>query len=502
MNHGLSNNPHSQEQEQKIFKLSDVLETLESYIRQRAGGRKFWFTTEISQINQKGGHYYLDLTEQENDNVIAKCQGRIWSRQLYDIEQKLGQDAANVLKKGNEILCYGEISFHKVYGFSISIFDVDLNYTLGNLERKKQETVAKLRDENLLDLNNSLKVPVVVQRIALIGSPETSGFTDFKEQLGKNNYGYLFFISEFSCSVQGLSAEKEILSRLNQVKKSSFDLVCLIRGGGSKLDLEVFNSYQISKTIAKLNHPVWTGVGHETDYSVVDIVAHQHFKTPTALGSAIVERAHTFHTLIQRTFDSISETVSLNLARLKGDLSLTIESLKQVPVSIAQLRRGQLFHIFNQIRGSSNDIISIARASLSAFENQLSPIAINYLNKRKSHLHNQIEMISVLSKTSLMKGKELLRKNLNDAINHALFFVQKENASIKNHDELIRALDPKRLLERGFSIVYNNGKTITANTVLKKGDEIIIRLNERAITTSYIKDLKSNILTNLWKKKT
>lgn len=478
--------------EQRVFRLSDVLNTLESYIYQRAGGKKFWFTTEISQINQKGGHYYLDLIEQDNNKVIAKCQGRIWNRQLFEIEKKLGQDASNVLKKGNEILCLGEIAFHKIYGLSISIYEVDINYTLGNLEKKKQETINRLKEESLLDLNKQLEVPVVVQKIALIGSPETSGFTDFKEQLSKNSYGYIFFVSEFSCSVQGLSAEKEILSRLNQVKKLNFDVVCLVRGGGSKLDLEVFNSYDISRTIASMNHPVWTGIGHETDFSVADLVANEFFKTPTALGSAIIEKAHTFHVAIQRNFDSIMESVKVKLSNLKSTLSLTIESLKRVPVSKTRLERGQLFHIFNQIRGSSNDVISRERSNLTATKNQLYPMSINSLTKRKSMLFSQIELVSVLSKTYLRKGKETLFQDLNEMVEHALKYIGDERTLIENQWTLIQELDPKRILEKGYSIVYFNNRLVKRDTTLSEGDEIVINLAKRTISTAYNKDLKTN----------
>jgi exodeoxyribonuclease VII large subunit len=221
----------SAQQERKVFALSKVTAAIERQIRQATLNTAVWIRAEISQIqfHHGSGHCYIELVEQEADSIKAKMRATIWASTLSGIRDELGDDFKNVLKQGVEIVFRGLVKFHPVHGLQINISAVDLEFNLGQLEKRKRETIARLKKEGLLEQNAQLKLPTIVQRVALIASENTAGYNDFFKQLDHNEQGYKVHVTHFHAQVQGDGAAEQMRLRLLNIPFDQFDAICLIR---------------------------------------------------------------------------------------------------------------------------------------------------------------------------------------------------------------------------------------------------------------------------------
>lgn len=252
-----------------------------------------WVSAEISEIKVNySGHCYLELVEKGGDNGVPTAQARavIWRSHYSRIAGYFEAETGQRLAAGIKILARVLITYHELYGFSLQITDIDPSYTLGDMERQRQQTIAQLQQDGVWDMNRETPMPQVVQRIAIVSSANAAGYQDFCKELGKSPYR--FELTLFDAFMQGSAAEESIVEALCRVaaRLEDFDAVVLIRGGGSASDLNCFNAYRLCAHVAQFPIPVVTGIGHDKDTSVADMVAHTALKTPTAVAGWLVER--------------------------------------------------------------------------------------------------------------------------------------------------------------------------------------------------------------------
>ena len=286
--------------EKKVYTLYQLNRSIKNALETKAGKSGFWVKAEIASITEsKTGHIYLDFVEEKDGARLAAIRGKIWSSAMRNIKLQLGDDAETILSKGSEIVFLCRVTFHEVYGLSLSISEIDLSFMLGELERRKKETIDHVIKKGIDKLNKELVLPRVIHKIALVGSPGTSGFRDFAHHVLYNEWRYRFDIDVFSAPVQGVEAAPKIIEAIKKADASNLDAIVLVRGGGSPLDLDCFNSLDLAISIGNCKTPVLTGIGHETDMCVSDIVACQYFKTPTDVGDFIVERSLLFGSLLK-----------------------------------------------------------------------------------------------------------------------------------------------------------------------------------------------------------
>lgn len=263
---------------------------------------KIWISAEISQVKFSRGNYYLDLIQKEenSDKIIAQSSAKLWYKNSLFIRTKFKDIFDSILDTGNEIRVKVGVEFSERYGLSLIIHDLDASFTIGKAELLKQEIISKLLQENLLDVNASLPLTPVLQNIAVISSETAAGYKDFMNHLDHNSYGYYFRTQLFHCAVQGTNVEHDVVDALGKIaeEKNKFDVVIIIRGGGSKLDLAGFDNYAIAKSIAQLPVPVLTGIGHEIDNTVADLVSHTSLKTPTAAADFLINHNLSFESRI------------------------------------------------------------------------------------------------------------------------------------------------------------------------------------------------------------
>lgn len=302
----MSENTH----DKKVFSLLEVMQSIQRTLSGRYGST-FWVQAEMNKLNHYGrtGHCYPDLVEKKDGNIIAQIRAYLWRKDYERVNNAFLKLLNEPLKDGIKILFQAKISFDPVHGLSLWIQDIDPSYTLGDLEKEKKETIQKLKEEGIFHQNKSLKLPLLPQRIAVISVETSKGYADFLKMIQNNSWGYAFFHLLFPSLLQGDNAAQQIIRQLNFIRKYQhhFDAVAIIRGGGGEVGLSCYNDYSLAREIALFPLPVLTGIGHSTNETVAELVAHVNTITPTQLGEFLIQKFHDFAIPVQNAGDKITQ---------------------------------------------------------------------------------------------------------------------------------------------------------------------------------------------------
>ncbi len=325
-----------------------------------------WIKGEISQIKHSRGQIYLDLVEKDekSDQIIAQASGIIWYNSYLFIKKKLGELTDVILQDGCDVSLKVSISFHERYGLKLNIEDVDPSYTLGQIELNRQKIIERLDKEGMLHLNKQHELSTVLQNIAVISSATSAGYKDFMAQLEENPYGYKFNIQLFNVAVQGRSVSKEICEALKTIDQMNFDTAVLIRGGGSKIDLSGFDDFNIGARISKSNIPIISGIGHEIDNTVTDIVAHTNLKTPTAVADFLIEHNLFFESELIELGNEVFNLTNYKL----NEANLELNNISQL---IEILPQEKILSEYNRLNNISEQLNISVDFKLKAFQTEL-----------------------------------------------------------------------------------------------------------------------------------
>ncbi len=288
------------------------LKELNKLIRSTLDGNlepSYWVIAEVAELrlNQKG-HCYLDLIEKEDERLVARMRATIWAYTFRGLSAWFESITGKQLQNGMMVLCNVSVEFHELYGMSLNIREIDPRYTLGDRARRRQEIIDRLEKDGVFDMNRSLSLPAAPLRIAVISSPTAAGYGDFTNQIRNNPYGYNFNLTLFKSVMQGDTAPESMITALQEIfdNHESYDLVAVIRGGGAQVDLDCFDNYELSSHIAQFPLPVITGIGHDRDETILDLVAHTRLKTPTAVAEFLIGGVRSFEEKMLYAFDRIS----------------------------------------------------------------------------------------------------------------------------------------------------------------------------------------------------
>ena len=253
-----------------------------------------WVSAEISELKvNRSGHCYLNLVEKGNSEGAPRAEARavIWRNNYTQIDAMLREAAGSPLSSGIGVLVRVVVTYHEIYGFSLQIIDLDPNYTLGDVERRRRETIERLKEDGVWDMTRELSLPRPLLRIAVVSSATAAGYRDFMTEIGSSPFN--FNVTLFEATMQGEGAEESVVNALSAIaeRESNFDIAVIIRGGGSTSDLALFDSYRIALYVTQMPMAVITGIGHDKDVSVVDMVAHYMCMTPSAVGAFLVDSA-------------------------------------------------------------------------------------------------------------------------------------------------------------------------------------------------------------------
>lgn len=370
---------------------------------------EYWVQAELSDVrSHTNGHCYLEFVQKgaRGNSLVAKARGTVWAHVFSLLKPYFEQETGQSFVSGLKVLVKVTVEFHELYGYSLTIIDIDPTYTIGDLARRRREILGQLQGEGVLTLNKELEWPVPAQRIAVISSATAAGYGDFCDQLANNGYGFVFYPRLFPAVMQGDRIEESIISALNRINaaRDRWDVVVIIRGGGATSDLSGFDTYMLAANCAQFPLPIITGIGHERDDTVIDSVAHTRVKTPTAAAEFLIARLYDTASLLNKYADAIVSQVSIRMKQEK----FRLESLSGKLPSLFSFRKLQEQHRLN----------SLYQQTLSALQTR---------------------------------------------------FV-KENHRLELLEQRIQGVSPEHLLKRGYSITLKNGKAVTDASLLETGD--------------------------------
>ncbi|GAB2607432.1 exodeoxyribonuclease VII large subunit [Belliella aquatica] len=404
----------------------------------------YWVIAEIGELKlAAAGHAYLELVEKNGNQVKAKIRANIWQYSFRTIAGRFQAITGKELRAGMKVLALATVTFHELYGISLTIKDIDPNYTLGERARIRQEIIDRLRHEGMMELNKRFELPSVPQRIAVISSQTAAGYGDFVQQLQSNRYGYQVHFKLYPATLQGSEAAKTMIRALEQIEEDAqeigYDMVIIIRGGGAQMDLDCFDDYDLALAIAKFPIPILTGIGHERDETIADLVAHTKVKTPTAAAEFILSGFLGFEEELLTFLKQIERQVSQKL--LWEDRNLRDYTSKLKHISLQK--------------------INWEKQSFTTKENQIQNLAFNKVKMQCF----QLEKLS-----------EIIKKDFKGSI-------QKENQNLDSLEKAIKNLDPISIFEKGYSRSEIDGKPIHS-TGIREGMEMVTITKSKKIKST------------------
>ncbi|MBP5372282.1 MAG: exodeoxyribonuclease VII large subunit [Bacteroidales bacterium] len=336
----------------------------------------YWVVGEISEIQaNRNGHCYLELIEKpENEqNPTAKMRAVVWANVYRMLAPYFESETGSPLSVGMKILVQVSVNFHSLYGLSLQITDINPTYTIGEDELRRQKIISQLEEEGIIDLNKEIPLPSVIQRIAVISSATAAGYQDFTQQLQFNLHGIAFHTELFPAAMQGVDVESTIIAQLDEIfkRESEFDAVVIIRGGGARTDLRWFDNYNIAANVAQFPLPVITGIGHDKDQSITDLVAHTSLKTPTAVAEFIINTCSEFIEQLNELQDRLQTTLSEEIRAQHDLLNNYISALSHRMQLVTMQSNNKLLHIRQTLQHSAQTILLKAANDLQLIETRI-----------------------------------------------------------------------------------------------------------------------------------
>lgn len=398
---------------------------------QRPETQNVWVTAELMDVAVRGGHCYMELLQKDERGVqVAKARGVIWASNYPRIDARFYSATGQRFATGLKVMLRVSASMHPVYGFSLVVSDVNPEYTMGDLLRRRREILMRLKQEGILELNRMLPFPEVPQRIAVISARGAAGYGDFINQLYSNPSRLRFRTRLYPAVMQGVSAPSSIIAALERVMADAamWDCVVIIRGGGATSDLQAFEDYDLAANVANFPLPVVIGIGHERDVTVLDWVANKRLKTPTAVAEWLVQLGENALAAVMNLGNRILQTANARITGYKEQLAQAAGLLPVAARGAIERRNARLRHAAATLSGISAGIIKPQQMRLDMIGRNLASASAQRLASASQKLGSMSDLLEVLS--------------------------------------------PVATLRRGYSITRVNGKAVTAASEVKSGEVI------------------------------
>lgn len=397
---------------------------------------EYWVQAELSDVRTNySGHCYLEFVQKDprGNALVAKARGMIWSNIYSMLKPYFERETGQAFTSGIKVLVKVTVDFHELYGYSLTVVDIDPAYTLGDMARRRKEIIRRLEEEGVLTLNKELEMPLLPQRVAVISSATAAGYGDFCNQLLNNSDGLVFYPHLFAAVMQGDKVEASVIAALNAIYKEvdRWDVVVIIRGGGATSDLSGFDTYDLAANCAQFPLPIITGIGHERDDTVIDMVSHTRVKTPTAAAEFLINRMRETASDLERYISYFHQTIPERIAHSK-------ERLEQWVARIPSRVQMRLQH--------------------ERFRQERMAVRMN-----------------TAWQTRFLREEYRLRleQRLATAIEARL---QHERHRLQLAQSQVEAASPELLLKRGYSLTLKDGKAVTDASALHQGDVLTTRV--------------------------
>jgi len=401
-----------------------------------------WVVAELSDVRvAANGHCYMALIEKDpkRGTTLASVRGMIWSNRWWLIRDSFQEQTGQAFASGLKVMVLVQVSMHEVYGLSLNILDVDPTYTLGEMARRRMEILKQLEKDGVIDMNRELPFPILPQRVAIISAEGAAGYGDFIKQLSNNGLGLKFYCHLFPATMQGKQTEPSVIAALERIfdVQEHFDVVVIIRGGGAAVDLASFDSYQLAFNVANFPLPVITGIGHDRDQTVLDIVAHTSVKTPTAAAALLIDTLSVQWQKILDIQEEIKDSVEERMADERQRLQRFGNAIRNTHVVLTQ-QINRLDLLGQRIQG--------------------------YMQQR---ILNEGNRLDIIIQAIQMHTKQRL---------------QREKDKMEFIDKTIKMAQPDNILKRGFSITRLNGHAVKSATSVPEGSTLKIQTADGELT--------------------
>lgn len=401
----------------------------------------YWVEAELSEAREVRGHCYMELIQKDlfSPTPIARASAKCWKNTWLPLRAKFEHTTGQPLRPGMQVMLMVSPNFHEAYGFSWIVHDIDPTYTLGDMARKRQEIIAQLKAEGVYDMQRELHIPMFAQRIAVISSEQAAGYGDFCMQLAHNDYGLQFYPRLFPAVMQGEHVEQSIIAALDAINREihRYDVVVIIRGGGASADMSGFDTLALAENVANFPLPIITGIGHDRDESILDMVSHTRVKTPTAAAAFLIDHLAGVLAHIQACQDRILTRVSQRMERERSRLD---RSAHRIPI-----------------------LFSLVRTRQESRLDRLSTTLRQQTDRRLTACHHRLQLLAQALTPATTRRMTGERHRLHDL-------------SLR-----MQALDPTLLLRRGYSITTLHGKAVRDASQLRPGDEIETRVEHGTV---------------------
>ena len=397
----------------------------------------YWVRAEMSDVRENGasGHCYLEFIEKDprSGQLLAKVRGAIWAKTFRLLKPYFEMETGQRFVSGLKVLVRVTVDFHELYGLSLTVVDIDPAYTLGDMARKRLEIIRQLQEEGVFELNKELPLPLLPRRIALISSSTAAGYEDFMNQLTHNRAGYPFYVKLFPALMQGERTEESVIAALDRIyaHQELFDVVALLRGGGATSDLNSFDSYLLAANCAQFPLPILTGIGHERDDTVVDLVAHTRLKTPTAVAEFLIAR-----------MDQAAQTV---------------EELQQTMTQSASVRLLQ------------------EKQRLQSYATRFPALVGQRMERNRTLLHQLGAKLPTMAQGFVERKRAMVDRLAVQLRNATTTHLAEKQRFLQLQEQFVRMASPDYILRRGYSLTLREGKIIKRAEELQAGEELTTR---------------------------
>lgn len=411
-------------EDKQVFSLLEVTRSVQRTIAKRYA-RTYWIKAEMNKLNHytHSGHAYPDLVEKKDGKIVAEMRGTIWRSTYQRINAEFVKYLGEPIKDGISLVFEASITYHPMYGMGLNIVDIDVSYVLGELEKEKKESIAKLKKEGLFDKNKQVPFPLLPKRIAIISVETSKGLSDFYKIIENNPWGYKLECTLYPALLQGDKSIPSILNQLANIRDhmEEYDVVTIIRGGGGEVGLSSYNNYHLAKAVAQFPLPVLTGIGHATNETVCEMVAYRNAITPSNLAEFLLQYFHDFANILRTAEQQIAYRVERKF--------------------------------------------SVEREKIS--------YNINTINWRSQNLIQRAKQIIENNKIQVTAGSNRI--------------LEEQRRHIANNKMILKLADPVTILNKGFAMVWHNGKIVTSSTQLKEGDTIVNQLRDGEVQSKVLK---------------
>jgi len=434
-----------------------------------------WVVAEISELKEnRSGHCYIELIEKEENTIKARSRATIWSYTYRILKPYFETSTGQFFTQGIKVLLQATVEYHPVYGLSLNIKDIDPAYTLGDMALQRKEIMDRLQNDGIIEMNKELELSLVPQKIAVISSATAAGYQDFMNQLENNRQGFKFYTHLFEAYMQGAETVSSIINALERIfqYEDFFDAVVIIRGGGATADLSSFDNYDLALNITQFPLPVITGIGHEKDDTVIDLVAHTRLKTPTAAAEFLINKAEHYYNRLYEL-----ETEMLLLARRiieeqNNRLEKLTETFAYLLSGFIQDKQNELGHIGKRIQQVFSTFSYKKQYELNQLKHHLNTIVSVGLVETENIIRQKKRILRRVAGESLLKQNAALQRLQDTLSASSRKRIIKEQGRIEINKNTVRLLDPRNVLKRGFTLTLKDGKIVKSAQHLAPSDEI------------------------------